>query len=74
MPAMIEAPVEMMQAVAGLRLPPKADRRLQTLMDRYNNGTLTSEEREEMEALIELSQTLALVRDQALYVLVRKPV
>jgi hypothetical protein len=46
MSAVIEAPVEMVEAVADLRLPPKADRRLQELMDRNTNGALTPEERE----------------------------
>ena len=41
MSAVIEAPLEMVEAVADLRLPPKADRRLQDLMDRNTNGGLT---------------------------------
>ena len=36
MATVIDAPLEMMEAVAGLRLAPKADRRLQDLMDRNN--------------------------------------
>jgi hypothetical protein len=34
MSAVIQAPREMIEAVAGLRLPAKADHRLQELMDR----------------------------------------
>jgi hypothetical protein len=73
MSTVVEAPLEMVEAVAALRLPPKGDRRLQTLMDRNNDGVLSAEEREELEALVELSQTIALVRAQALHLLGRKP-
>jgi len=74
MTTVVEAPLAMVEAVAGLRLPPRADRRLQVLMDRNTDGALRSEEREELEALVELSETIALVRSQALQVLGRKPV
>jgi hypothetical protein len=73
MTTVVEAPVEMVEAVAGLRLPPRANQRLQVLMDRNTEGALRSEEREELEALVELSETIALVRAQALHVLGRKP-
>lgn len=73
MAAVILAPLEMVEAVAALRLPPKANQRLQILMDRNSNGTLTGGEREELEALVELSETLSLVRAQAFHVLQRKP-
>jgi hypothetical protein len=73
MATVIEAPLEMVEAVASLRLPGKTDRRLQFLMDRNNDGALTAAEREELEALVELSETISLVRAQALYLLGRKP-
>jgi hypothetical protein len=73
MSALVEAPVEMIEAVAALRLPPRGDRRLQLLMDRNTNGVLTSEQKEELEALVELSETIALVRAQALHLLGRRP-
>jgi hypothetical protein len=44
----------MVQAVADLHLPPKADQRTQDLMDRNNNGALTPEQRKELETLVEL--------------------
>jgi hypothetical protein len=43
MSAVVEAPLEMVEAVAALRLPPRDDRRLQLLMDGNNNGELTSD-------------------------------
>jgi hypothetical protein len=73
MSTVIETPREMVETVARLRLPPKTDRRLQDLMDRNNNGRLTPEERDDLEALVELCETIALVRAQALHVLGRTP-
>src|SRR5438046_9390197 len=73
MAAVIQAPLEMVEAVAALRLPPKTDRHLQALMDRNTNGALTPGEREQLEALVELSEMIGLVRATALYLLGRKP-
>jgi hypothetical protein len=74
MAPVVEAPRQMVEAVAARRLPPKADRFLQALMHRNTNGTLTPAEREELEALVELSETIALVRAKAVPLLGRKPV
>jgi hypothetical protein len=63
----------MVEAVAELKLPSRADRRLQDLMDRNNNGALTAEERDELESWVELSEAIALIRAQALRVLNRSP-
>jgi len=73
MPAVIQAPIEMIEAIADLRFPSKTDQLLQSLMDRNTNGKLTRKEKEELEGLVELSQTIALVRAQALQVLGGKP-
>ena len=73
MSAVIEAPVEMIEEIAELRLPPRADRRLQELMDRNNNGLLSVSELAEMETLVEWSETISIVRGQALFLLGRKP-
>jgi hypothetical protein len=74
MAAVVETPRDLVEAIAALRLPPRADRRLQELMDRNTNGCLTPPERDELEALVELSETLAPVRARALQVLGKKPV
>jgi len=37
----VAAPVEWVEAVSGLRLPPKVDARLQHLIDRNTEGLLT---------------------------------
>jgi hypothetical protein len=74
MAPIVETPRDLVEAMADLRLPPKADRRLQELMDRNNDGLLTPEERDQLEALVELSETIAPVRARALQLLGRKPV
>ena len=65
----IETPLELVTSVADFRFPPKIDARLQALMDRNTEGQLSEAEREELEALVELSETIALLRVQALRVL-----
>ena len=70
---MINAPVDLMQAVAHLRLPPHTDRQLQELMNRNTNGTLTAEEREQLKSLVEWSESLSLLRAQALHLLGEQP-
>jgi ABC-type polysaccharide/polyol phosphate transport system ATPase subunit len=69
----IAAPVDWVQAVGNLHFPRKADRRLQELMDRNNEGLLQESEREELEALVELSEQLSLVRGGALQILGKQP-
>jgi hypothetical protein len=69
----IAAPVDWMEAVGNRHFPSKADRRLQELMDRHNEGMLSETEREELEALVELSEQLSLVRGEALQILGKRP-
>ena len=73
MGATVVAPVEWVESVSDLRLPSRANERLQQLMDRNTEGLLTDAERAEFEALVELSEQLSLVRAQALYLLGRTP-
>jgi hypothetical protein len=49
------------------------DHRLQGLMNRNTNGLLAPEEKADLEALVELSETISLLRAQALRLLGRKP-
>jgi hypothetical protein len=65
----IAAPVAWMEAVGNLRFPSKVDNRLQELMDHNNEGLLQESEKEQLEALVELSEQLSLVRGQALQIL-----
>lgn len=51
----------------------KADRRLQELVDRNNEDLLDSVERDELEALVELSEQLSLPRGEALRILGKRP-
>jgi hypothetical protein len=73
MSAVISAPLHMVEAVAALRFPAVSDRRLQVLMDRNNDGALSAEEHDELESLAELSETISLVRADALALLGRGP-
>jgi hypothetical protein len=63
------APVDWIKSVGSLRFPDKTDRHMQVLMDRNNEGLLSAEEKEELEALVELSEKLSLVRAEALQLL-----
>lgn len=71
--SVIQAPRELVEAIADLRLTPKADQRLQELMDRNTNGLLSETERTDLEALAEMSENISLLRAQALLLLGRKP-
>ena len=70
---LISAPLDWVELVSELRLPSRSDRRLQQLMDRNNDGLLTEGEREELASLVEVSETLSLVRAKALHLLGRAP-
>ena len=74
MSAVVEAPVDLIEAVADLRFPPATDHMLQQLMDRNNDGALTPDDKKKLEALVELSESFSLLRAQALRLLGRKPV
>ena len=67
------APVDWVEAVGNLQFPPKADRRLQDLMDRNSEGLLQLTRREELEALVELSEQLSPVGGEALQILGKRP-
>ena len=67
----IVTPLEFVTAVADFHFPVKIDAHLQGLMDRNTEGDLAASEREELEALVELSETISLLRVQALRVLER---
>ena len=69
----IDAPLEGVEFVGSLRLPLRTDKRLQELMDRYNEGLLTDTERVDLESCVELSERLSLVRAEAIHLLGRKP-
>ncbi len=67
----IEAPIELVTSIADLQFPQKIDTHLQILMDRNTEGRLSESERAELEALVELSETISLLRVQALRTLGR---
>ena len=63
--ATVPVPVHWVRSVSELRLPNGADRRLGELMERNTEGALSETERQELASLVELSETLALVRASA---------
>lgn len=71
--SVVSAPVDWVESVSRLRLPDKADHRLQELMDRNTEGQLTLGERAELESLVEVSETLSLVRAEAFQLLKQAP-
>ena len=73
MDSTVDAPLEWVESITMLRLPEHADQRLQSLMDRNNEGQLHEQERADLAALAELSERLSLVRAEALHLLGRKP-
>lgn len=73
MAAVISAPVEWIEAVGDLKLPEKTDRRLQELMELNNEGKVSESERLELDALVELSERLSLIRAEALHLLGKNP-
>lgn len=71
--SVISAPLDWVEAVSELRLPEKSDERLQELMDLNTDGRLSEEQRAELDALVELSERLSLIRAEALHLLGRMP-
>ena len=69
----LEAPRELIESFAAVKFPAKTDARLQWLMDRNTQGQLQTQEREELESLVELSEDLSLLRAKALHILGRQP-
>ena len=73
MSADVPVPREILEAAAALRFPPDIDERLQALMDRNTDGILTPAERDEIEALVKVSESISLLRAKALHLLGRRP-
>jgi hypothetical protein len=71
--SVIPAPVDWVESVSQLKLPAKTDRWLQELMDRNNEGRLDDDEPAELEPLVEMSESLSLVRARVLHLLGRNP-
>ena len=73
MSTVVQAPLELVEAVASLRFPSRIDGRMQELMDRNTEGALSAEGRADLEALVELSENISLTRAKALHPLVGSP-
>jgi hypothetical protein len=73
MTTFIEVPLDLMEAVAQLRVPPKTDELLQQLMDQKTSGSLTPAQLDLLEAFGELSVMICLFRARALHLLGQQP-
>ncbi len=69
----IEAPLDLIESLADWRFPPQANALLRGLMDRNTDGGLSDAERDELEGLVALSETMAIFRARALSLLGREP-
>lgn len=69
----IEAPLDLIESLADWRFPPQANALLRGLMDRNTDGCLSDAERDELEALVALSESMAIFRARALSLLGRSP-
>jgi hypothetical protein len=66
MSQVVAVELEMPDDLARFRMPPALDARLQRLLDRQDHGQiLSTEEREEAEGLVDLSELLTLLRLRA---------
>jgi hypothetical protein len=72
MSAVVETPIDFLESISKLRLPPRIDERLQELMDANTEGTLTAEELEELTTLVEWSQDISIYRARAMLLLKAK--
>jgi hypothetical protein len=70
----LETPRQLVQSWANFRLPAKLNAQLQDLMERNNEGQLLPAETEQLEALVELSEELSLLKAQALQALGQRPI
>ena len=66
-------PTDFVETLSRLHFPAQTDDRLQELMDKNTDGALTDQERHELAALVELGETLSLIRARALQSLGRAP-
>ncbi len=69
----MNASPEWVESVSRLRFPERTDQRIQGLMARNNEGQLSNSEREELFSLVEMSESISLVRAEALRLLGRRP-
>lgn len=71
MPKTVEAPADFLEELANFLLPESTQRRLESLMDRNTEGALGPDEAEELNALVEMSERISLLKGRALLILGR---
>ena len=61
----VEVPVELLEEVADLELPPTAQQTLVRLMDKNNEGRLSQEEWNQLQALVDLNGWISRLKGRA---------
>ena len=69
----IIASPEWVESVSRLEFPNQTNIRMQWLMSRNNEGLLSETERQELGSLVEMSESISIVRAEALRLLGRQP-
>jgi hypothetical protein len=67
----IKVPLAMIEQMSALRLPVKLDIQLRSLMARDQDCRLKSPERDQLEALLELNETISVLRSRATQLLAK---
>jgi hypothetical protein len=66
-------PKDALEEAAAMRFPCATDNRLRELMNANTEGRLTAKEKEELEALVQISEMISLAKAKALLALGRRP-
>lgn len=72
MAPMTAPPSQLAEELAQLSFTPRMNERLHLLLDKNSEGKITDVERDELESLVHLSETMSLFKAQALRFLGRR--
>lgn len=72
MPNTIETPFDLIEAMAAFEFPPATQARFVDLMARNNEGQLAPWERQDLRALVDLSERIAELRGRARLLIVQR--
>ena len=61
----VEIPLDLLEEVAQLEFPSSMQKALARLMDKNNEGLLSEEEREELQAWVDLNELVSLLKGRA---------
>ena len=61
----VEIPAEFLEEIAEYQFPPSVQDRITTLMDKITEDQLSEDEQKELQALVELSESVAIIKGRA---------